>query len=121
MGLVSMAIAVVLCEFVSLPDEGHVIKFEDLPASVQAISKERPGFSINDEQWRRINKEMEKSGGWPSNRQIFRETVRVGWYWFFLLPVLCLFLMHFRSGKIAAAEGALVFAPGFCLLLLAVW
>lgn len=119
LGLVALLLAALLSELATSPSSGHRIDVEQLPPEAQAILKERPGAPISAEQWKRLDQVMARSGGWPSGATVFLASVRRSWYWFLVLPLLCLGALYLRWRAVAPLHAALVLAPSLGFLLLA--
>lgn len=115
LGLFIALAAALLAELVSGPAHGHRIDVDALPQEAKAILAEKPGTPISSEQWRRLDKVMAKSGGWPSGGYVFLASVRASWYWFLALPVAAL-LLWWRRAPLSGITVGLVSAPSLLLL-----
>lgn len=118
-GLVALLLGALLSDVLTSPAEGHRLDVKKLPPPAQAILNERPGVPISPEQWKRLDQVMAQHGGWPSGGDLFLASVRASWYWFLLLPAVCLGGLFIRWRAVTAAELAAVCAPSLGLLLLA--
>jgi hypothetical protein len=115
----ALLLAALFSEFVTFPSLGHRVDIEKLPPEAQLILNEHPGEPISAEQWKRLDKVMSSSVGWPSSLDIFWSSVRSSWYWFLLFPVLGLVVLYLRWKEVSLLHAVVVFAPSISFLLLA--
>lgn len=122
--LIFLALGALICAlfmslFVTVPEYGHPVDFENWPEEAKRIALEHRHEPISEEQWRRIDKVLVNSGERDGVSILFLADVRNSWYWFLIFPIVSLGVVYKRAKGSMFIYLSVLFGPCILLLVLA--
>ena len=117
-GIVLCLLALVIAE-ATFGAQGHQIEFRKLPPEVRAIAMERHPNPVSAEQWKRMDKAMERHGGWPDIDTLFAATQRKAWPLFVAFPAVALIVLQLLKRTVPLLSAILLFLPSLIVVSLA--